>query len=61
MIAMKIPSCKTAALNAGLSKDEVNKLFDVIIDKTSLSLPIDYDEKDFSKLNEKLVDLQGEY
>ena len=32
-----------------------------IIDKTSLSLPIDYDEKDFSKLNEKLVDLQGEY
>ena len=32
-----------------------------IIDKTSLSLPIDYDEKDFSKLKEKLVDLQGEY
>ena len=32
-----------------------------IIDKTSLSLPIVYDEKDFSKLNEKLVDLQGEY
>ena len=32
-----------------------------IIDKASLSLPIDYDEKDFSKLKDKLVNLQGEY
>ena len=23
---MKLPSCKTAALNAGLGKDEINKL-----------------------------------
>ena len=26
---MIIPSCKTAALNAGLTKDEINKLLDI--------------------------------
>ena len=26
---MVIPSCKTAALNAGLGKDEINKLLEI--------------------------------
>ncbi len=26
---MNIPSCKIAALNAGLNKDEINKLLDI--------------------------------
>ena len=32
-----------------------------IVDKASLSLPIDYDENDFLKLKEKLNKLQGKY
>tara|TARA_B100000965_G_scaffold327117_1_gene289805 strand:+ start:116 stop:2344 length:2229 start_codon:yes stop_codon:yes gene_type:complete len=32
-----------------------------IIDKTSLSLPIDYDDKDFLNIKEKLDKLKGEY
>ncbi len=32
-----------------------------IVDKTSLSLPIDYDEKDFSDVKKRLNKLEGEY